>query len=54
MTYVNFQYIRDHYGEDPAHYNKACNELEQLRQVSQTPLNLENMPIAFDKVLFST
>ncbi|KAL5005900.1 hypothetical protein ScPMuIL_017058 [Solemya velum] len=35
--YVEFapvlkQYIRDHYGEDPANYNKACNDLEQLRQ----------------------
>ncbi|XP_053386604.1 tyrosine-protein phosphatase non-receptor type 23-like [Mercenaria mercenaria] len=35
--YVEFgptlkNYIRDHYGEDPAHYNKSCNELEQLRQ----------------------
>ena len=28
-----FQYIRDHYGEDPAHYNKSCTELESLRQV---------------------
>ncbi|XP_062613644.1 tyrosine-protein phosphatase non-receptor type 23-like [Saccostrea cucullata] len=35
--YVDFgpvlkQYIRDNYGEDPADYNKACSELEQLRQ----------------------
>ncbi|XP_021352040.1 tyrosine-protein phosphatase non-receptor type 23-like [Mizuhopecten yessoensis] len=35
--YVDFgpvlkQYIRDNYGEDPAQYNKACNDLEQLRQ----------------------
>lgn len=27
------QYIRDNYGEDPADYNKACTDLEQLRQV---------------------
>ncbi|KAL4217444.1 Tyrosine-protein phosphatase non-receptor type 23 [Mactra antiquata] len=26
------RYIQEHYGEDPAHYNKSCNELEQLRQ----------------------
>ncbi|XP_063417338.1 tyrosine-protein phosphatase non-receptor type 23-like [Mytilus trossulus] len=35
--YVDFgpvlkQYIKNHYGEDPAHYNKACSDLEQLRQ----------------------
>lgn len=35
--YVDFgpvlkQYIRDNYGEDPADYNKACTDLEQLRQ----------------------
>ncbi|XP_059145278.1 tyrosine-protein phosphatase non-receptor type 23-like [Physella acuta] len=37
--YVEFgpalkQYIKDHYGEDPALYNKACTELEQLRQAA--------------------
>lgn len=26
------KYIRDNYGEDPADYNKACTDLEQLRQ----------------------
>ncbi|XP_071112236.1 tyrosine-protein phosphatase non-receptor type 23-like [Haliotis cracherodii] len=35
--YVEFgpslkQYIREHYGEDPALYNKPCTDLEQLRQ----------------------
>ncbi|CAL1535665.1 unnamed protein product [Lymnaea stagnalis] len=35
-VYIEFgltlkQYIRDHYGEDPALYNKACTDLEQLR-----------------------
>ncbi|KAK6165357.1 hypothetical protein SNE40_022299 [Patella caerulea] len=35
--YVEFaptlkQYIQEHYGEDPALYNKACAEIEQLRQ----------------------
>ncbi|KAL3855251.1 hypothetical protein ACJMK2_014467 [Sinanodonta woodiana] len=39
IEYVDFgptlkQYIRDHYGEDPAHFNKACSELEQLRQTA--------------------
>ncbi|ESP04237.1 hypothetical protein LOTGIDRAFT_136485 [Lottia gigantea] len=35
--YVEFapalkQYIQEHYGEDPALYNKACADIEQLRQ----------------------
>ncbi|BFZ21684.1 hypothetical protein BsWGS_24723 [Bradybaena similaris] len=28
------QYIKDHYGEDPAQYSKACTDLEQLRQAA--------------------
>ncbi|XP_005093180.1 tyrosine-protein phosphatase non-receptor type 23 [Aplysia californica] len=37
--YVEFgpklkQYIKTHYGEDPALYNKACTDLEQLRQAA--------------------
>ena len=35
VTLFILQYIRDHYGEDPALYNKAVNELEQLRQVPE-------------------
>ena len=34
------QYIRDNYGEDPADYNKACTDLEQLRQVTSINRNL--------------
>lgn len=30
---IYFQYIHDYYGEDPALYNKACSDLDQLRQV---------------------
>lgn len=38
------QYIRDNYGEDPADYNKACTDLEQLRQVIQIfNWNMENI-----------
>ncbi|KAI8775935.1 tyrosine-protein phosphatase non-receptor type 23 isoform X3 [Biomphalaria glabrata] len=37
--YVEFgptlkQYIKNHYGEDPALYNKPCTDLEQLRQAA--------------------
>ncbi|XP_052237529.1 tyrosine-protein phosphatase non-receptor type 23-like isoform X2 [Dreissena polymorpha] len=37
--YVEFgptlkKYIRDHYGEDPAQYNKSCTELEAMRQTA--------------------
>lgn len=36
--FLILQFIRDQYNEDPANYNKACLELEQLRQVRKTTL----------------
>lgn len=41
------QYIRDNYGEDPADYNKACTDLEQLRQV--TSVNRDHFDVFFEK-----
>ena len=41
------QYIRDNYGEDPADYNKACTDLEQLRQV--TSINRDLFDVFFEK-----
>ena len=41
------QYIRDNYGEDPADYNKACTDLEQLRQV--TSINRDYFDVFLEK-----
>lgn len=47
------QYIRDNYGEDPADYNKACTDLEQLRQVIDIfNLIVENI-FPYDTIKFS-